>query len=346
MAKASIEISLSLFGEKLMERLGGHSPHSQGFATLVGRAPSFAKAIEHLSDIARSEAPVLISGETGTGKELVAQATHSLSARAGGPFIAVNCGLLQNSLLGDELFGHERGAFTNAYTHRSGSFAMAENGTLLLDEVDFLSLNSQVALLRVLQDRRYRLIGGTSEKEANVRIMAATNADLPDLVREGKFRSDLYYRLSVFSIHLPPLRERREDVPILISHFLEKHRPPDRRELRLAPEAYTSLSNYHWPGNVRELENAMIRAIYLSKDEVINTDHLGVPIHPSQEELRPLRIQKKEAVEAFERDYLIRLMRKTSGNVSQAARIAHKDRGDLYRILRKYRINPRAFHSK
>jgi DNA-binding NtrC family response regulator len=329
-----------------MERLGGHSSHSQAFANLVGRALSFAKAIGHLSDIAKSEAPVLISGETGTGKELVAQAIHSLSARVSGPFIAVNCGLLQDSLLEDELFGHERGAFTNAYTHRPGLFTLAENGTLLLDEVDFLSLNAQIALLRVLQDRRYRLIGGTSEKEANVRIIAATNAALLDLVREGKFRSDLYYRLNVFSIHLPPLRERREDVPILISHFLKKHRPPDQRELQLAPEAYTALSDYHWPGNVRELENAVIRGIYLSKDEVINTEDLGVPIHPGQKQLRPLRIEKKEATEAFEREYLIKLMRITNGKASQAARIAHKDRGDLYKLLRKYRIKPRTFHSK
>jgi DNA-binding NtrC family response regulator len=346
MAKASLAISLPLSGEILMERLGGHSPPSQGYATLVGRAPSFAKAIEHLSDIAKSEAPVLISGETGTGKELVAQAIHSLSARAGGPFIAVNGGLLQDSLLEDVLFGHERGAFTNAYTHRPGFFALAENGTLFLDEIDFLSLNAQIALLRVLQDRRYRLIGGTNEMEANVRIMAATNADLPDLVGEGRFRSDLYYRLSVFSIHLPPLRERMEDVPILISHFLKKHRPPDQRELRLSPEAYTALSNYHWPGNVRELENAMIRAIYLSKGEIINTEDLGVPTHPGQKQLRPLRIEKKEAIEAFERDYLIRLMRKTGGNVSQAARIADKDRGELYKLLRKYRIKPQTFHSE
>ncbi len=331
-----------------MERLGGGSPHSHGFASLVGRASSFTRAIEHLSDIAKSESPVLISGETGTGKELVAQAIHSFSARAGKPFIAVNCGLLQNSLLEDVLFGHERGAFTNAYTHRPGFFALAENGTLLLDEIDFLPLNGQVALLRILQDRKYHLIGGTIEKEANVRIMAATNADLPNLVREGKFRSDLYFRLSVFSIHLPPLRERLEDLPILISHFLKKHRPPDQRELLLSPEGYTALSNYHWPGNVRELENAIIRAIYLCRGEVINTEHLGVPIYPNQEELRlrSLRIQKKEAIEAFERDYLIKLMRKTSGNVIQAARIADKDRGDLYRLLRKYRIKPRTFHSK
>jgi DNA-binding NtrC family response regulator len=346
MAKASLEISVSPFGEILMEGLGGHSSHSQGFANLVGRAPSLVKAIQRLSEIAKSEAPVLLSGETGTGKELVAQAIHSLSARAGGPFIAVNCGLLQNSLLEDVLFGHERGAFTNAYTHRPGFFALAENGTLLLDEIDFLSRNGQVALLRVLQDRRYHLIGGTIEKEANVRIIAATNTDLPDLVRKGKFRSDLYHRLNVFSIHLPPLRERREDVPILISHFLKKHRPPDERELRMAPEAYTALSNYHWPGNVRELENAVIRAIYLSKDEVINTEDLGVPIHPGQEQLRPLRIEKKEAIEAFERDYLINLMYKTNGNVSQAARIARKDRGELYKLLRRYRIKPQTFHSK
>jgi two-component system, NtrC family, response regulator GlrR len=345
MAKASLEISISLFGEILLERLGGHSPGSQGVATLVGRAPSFVKAIEQLSDIARSEAPVLISGETGTGKELVAQAIHSLSERASGPFIAVNCGLLQNSLLEDVLFGHERGAFTNAYKHRPGFFALAENGTILLDEIDFLSLNGQVALLRVLQDKRYHLIGGTIEKEANVRILSATNADLPDSVRKGKFRSDLYHRLNVFSIHLPPLRERREDVPILISHFLKKHRPPEQREFRLAREAYTALSNYHWPGNVRELENAVIRAVYLTKDEVINSEHLGVPINPGPEQLRPMQIEKKEAIEAFERDYLIRLMRKTNGNISQAARIAHKDRGDLYKLLRKYRIKPRTFHS-
>jgi transcriptional regulator with PAS, ATPase and Fis domain len=323
-----------------MKGYGSDLPHSHGFASLIGKAPSFLKAVENLSNIAKSEAPVLISGETGTGKELVAQAIHSLSARADGPFIAVNCGLLQDSLLEDELFGHERGAFTNAYRHRPGFFALAESGTLLLDELDFLSLNAQIALLRVLQDKRYRLVGGTSEQQANVRIMAATNANLLDLVQEGKFRSDLYFRLCVFSIHLPPLRERREDLPILITHFLKKHRPPDQRELRLAPEAYQILSNYYWPGNVRELENAVIRGVYLSEDGIIKAEHLGVPIHPGPEKLRPLRIKKKEVIEAFERDYLIRLMNITNGNVSQAARIARKDKSDLYRLLKKYRIKP------
>jgi two-component system, NtrC family, response regulator GlrR len=326
-----------------MKGSGSDLPHSHGFASLIGNAPSFVKAVENLSNIAKSEAPVLISGETGTGKELVAQAIHSLSGRADGPFIAVNCGLLQDSLLEDELFGHERGAFTNAYRHRPGFFALAESGTLFLDELDFLSLNAQIALLRVLQEKRYRLIGGTSEQQANVRIISATNDNLLDLVQEGKFRSDLYFRLCVFSIHLPPLRERREDLPILTTHFLKKHRTPDQRELQLAPEAYQILSNYYWPGNVRELENSVIRGIYLSEHGIIKAEHLGVPIHPGPEKLRPLRIKKKEVIEAFERDYLIRLMNITNGNVSQAARIAHKDKSDLYRLLKKYRIKPQTF---
>lgn len=329
----------------LMEKYECDLLPSHNLSTLIGKAPSFVKAIDNLPDIAKSNSPVLISGETGTGKELVAQAIHHLSARRDNPFVAVNCGLLQDSMLEDELFGHERGAFTDAYARRVGVFAQAEKGTLFLDEADSMSRNAQIALLRVLQDKRYRLIGGSREQQADVRIIVATNANLPDLVRSEKFRSDLYYRLCVFSINLPPLRDREEDLPILIAHFVKKHRPPDRKELQLAPDVYSALSGYYWPGNVRELENAIIRGIYLSRRGIISIEHLGVPVHQYlPEELLPLGTKKKEVIEAFEREYLIKLMHKTNGDVRQAARIARKDRSELYRLLRKHRVKPQNFN--
>src|SRR5215472_4396066 len=203
-----------------METLIQHLRDSQALAKLVGEAPAFAKAIKQLPAVAKSGATALITGETGTGKELVARAIHYLSARTSQPFVAVNCGSLPDTLLEDELFGHERGAFTGAHVRRDGLIAQAEKGTLFLDEVDTLPAKAQIDLLRVLQDKRFRTIGSSVEHKADVRIVAATNAPLELLVQSGGFRADLYYRLSVFPIFLPVLRDRREDIPALAAHFL------------------------------------------------------------------------------------------------------------------------------
>lgn len=323
----------------------------KALAQLVGMSSIFLKAIAALPAAAKSEASVLISGETGTGKELVARALHYLSARAGFPFVPVNCGSLPDTLLEDELFGHERGSFTDAHSQRRGLFAQADKGTLFLDEVDALSLRAQVALLRVLQDKKFRPLGASGEQEANVRILAATNTQLDHLVQTGGFRPDLYYRLSVFSIHLPPLRERREDILLLADHFLKKHTPSVRLPLRFAAQTSEALQSHSWPGNVRELENAVIRCIHLSRTECIEIADLG--FHQPRDnrlaafgchaELRSFKEMKQQIITTFERDYLLRLMGRYQGNVSHAARAAGKERRDLGKLLKKHGIDPRLF---
>jgi two-component system, NtrC family, response regulator GlrR len=326
----------------------------QALAKLVGESTALLKMIEQIPAVAASEAPVLVSGETGTGKELVARALHYLSPRAETPFVAVNCGSLPETLLEDELFGHERGAFTNADARREGLIEQAEKGTLFLDEVDTLAGKAQVDLLRVLQDRKYRSIGSNREKEANVRIVAATNVALDQLLRSGVFRSDLYYRLCVFSITLPPLRSRKEDIPALAAHFLKKHAPAGRTNLGFSPGATAALLAWDWPGNVRELENAIVRGIHLCRHDLIEVSDLGLGpggagAAPATESAlgRDLsfRAMKRATIEGFERDYLARLMSEHRGNVSQAARASGKERRDLGKLLRKYQLDPKSFRS-
>jgi DNA-binding NtrC family response regulator len=303
--------------------------------------------------MAKSDATVLISGETGTGKELAARSIHYLSERAPFPFVAVNCGSLPDTLLEDELFGHERGAFTDAHTERRGVIAQAERGTLFLDEVDTLTPKGQVALLRVLEDKRFRPIGSSREQTADARVVAATNVSPDELVQAGAFREDLYFRLCVFSINLPPLRERKEDIILLACHFLKKHAPADRPALQLAPAAREALVAYDWPGNVRELENAMIRAIHLSQTNCGQIEDLRIPgvagrpydtasANPPHQST--LKAAKQRIIEEFERDYLTRLMREHNGNVSRAALAAGKERRDLGKLLKKYQIDPKLFH--
>jgi DNA-binding NtrC family response regulator len=338
--------------ESLIERLRD----AQALAKLVGDAPAFLNAIRHLPEVAKSEASVLITGETGTGKELVARAIHYLSPRAGFPFIPVHCGSLPDTLLENELFGHERGAFTDARTQRHGLIIQAEKGTLFLDEVETMTLKAQVALLRVLQDKRFRALGSNREQQADIRVVAATNAALEQLVQAGTFRADLYYRLCVFSIHLSPLRERKDDIMALSQHFLKKHAPAGRPELQLAPGAAEALLAYDWPGNVRELESAIIRGIHLSQTNLIEVKDLGIPsAMESQQHVpaaivssksRSFKVMKQKMIEAFEKEYLNRLMREHQGNVSHAALVAGKDRRELGKLLKKHQIDPKHFHRR
>jgi DNA-binding NtrC family response regulator len=323
----------------------------QTLARLIGQAPAFRRAIGQLPVVAQSDATVIITGETGTGKELVARAIHYLSARAAFPFIAVNCGALPDTLLEDELFGHERGAFTDAQLRRQGLIAQGEKGTLFLDEVGTLTDRAQMALLRVLQDKTYRVLGACREERADVRFIAATNAHLRDRVDAGTFRADLYYRLCVFTIDLPPLRERREDILLLAAHFLEKHAPSDRPGMELSPAARAVLLTNDWPGNVRELESAILRATQLCRTQSIEVEDLGlpgkhlappVPAAPPATVQRPFRALKKLATDAFEREYLVRLMGEHQGNVSHAAQAAGKDRRELGRLLKKHGLGPRS----
>jgi DNA-binding NtrC family response regulator len=336
--------------KNLIERLRD----AQALARLVGEAPAFLKAIRHVPDVAKSEASVLITGETGTGKELVARAVHYLSARAAFPFVAVHCGSLPDTLLESELFGHERGAFTDAHAQRRGLIAEAEKGTLFLDEVETMTLKAQVALLRLLQDKRFRALGSSREQQSDIRVVGATNAPLDRLVQAGRFRADLYYRLCVFSVHLPPLRERKGDIMTLSSHFLKKHLPADRPELQLSPAACEALLAYDWPGNVRELESAIIRGLHFSRTNLIDVKDLGIPSKTDNTRnasarmstvLRSFKVMKQETIEAFEQDYLHRIMREHQGNVSQAAQAAGKERRELGKMLKKYQIDPKWFRT-
>ncbi len=322
---------------------------------LIGEASAFRTAIARLPAIARADATVLIGGETGTGKELVARAIHYLSERRAASFTAVNCGSLPDTLLEDEFFGHEKGAFTDAKTTRRGLLRQAHGGTLFLDEVDSLSPRAQVSLLRVLQDRTYRALGSSEEQTTDMRVIAATNTELWPLVVERGYRADLFYRLSVLTITLPPLRMRREDILPLTHHFLLKLTPNNRGPFRLAADAKDALRTHAWPGNIRELENAVLRAVSLCDDQTITAADLGligsaptlvptVDATPKELDLtRSYGELKRQTVADFERAYLTRLMSSCDGNVSRAARTAHKERSDLRRLLNKYQLDPRSF---
>ncbi len=317
----------------------------QALGKLIGQAPVFLRAISQLPAVARSDATVLITGETGTGKELVARALHYLSDRAQFPFVAINCGSLPDTLLEDALFGHERGAFTDATLRRPGLIAEGERGTLFLDEVETLSPRAQVSLLRVLQDKTFRVLGSSREVQADVRFLAATNAPLQQMVQAGTFRPDLYYRLCVFTISLPPLRDRREDIPALAAHFLRKYAPSGWSDVQLSPAAGAALLTFDWPGNVRELESAILRATQLCRMPLIEVEDLGLPLKPLTPPgpppliaplQRTFKSLKRVTTDAFEREYLIRLMGEHQGNVSHAAQAAGKDRRELGRLLKKH----------
>jgi DNA-binding NtrC family response regulator len=261
--------------------------------------------------------------------------------------VAVYCGALSETLLDDELFGHEKGAYTGAHTGRKGLIPAAEKGTVFLDEVDGLSPRAQVSLLRLLQEKTYRALGSADELKADVRIIAATNSDLTRCIASGLFRQDLFYRLCVFRFHLPPLRERTEDIHLLAEHFLRKHAPESGRILRFEESARQMLNLYSWPGNVRELENCVIRAVHLATEGVIEGSDLGLPFDAPEDEpaggaaLGSFQEMKRLAVERFEREYLTRLMAESGGNVTQAARAAGKERRELGKLLKKYSLQPK-----
>jgi DNA-binding NtrC family response regulator len=322
-----------------------------GLGGLIGRAPVFQDALSKLAVVAKSDATVLITGETGTGKELVARALHRLSPRADHPFVAVNCGSLVDTLIEGELFGHERGAFTDAHARRQGLVAQAARGTVFLDEAETLSPRAQVALLRVLQDRTFRPVGSGTEQQVDVRFVAATNASLERLVQAGSFRADLYYRLCVFSVALPPLRDRREDILLLAHHFLAKHAGGTEQAPQLSTPATRALLAWDWPGNVRELESAILRALPMATAGVIAEGDLGVPrgtVRPGGQMLLPeaprtYKTEKRQLLDSFEVHYLFRLMTEHHGNVSQAARAAGKERRDLGKLLKRHGLDPRRF---
>jgi DNA-binding NtrC family response regulator len=333
------------------QRVGGGAaailarPRQTAPLPLVGNAHIFREAIAPIPVIARSARPVLIGGETGTGKELVARAIHSASERANFPFVAVNCGSLVDTLVDDALFGHEPGAFTDARVKREGLIARAAGGTLFLDELEALSAKGQVTLLRVLEDDAFRALGSSRLERANVRFVAATNSPLEGALKTGAFRADLYYRLCVFSITLPPLRARHEDILTLAQHFLRRHAPSDGALPDLDESARRALAGYAWPGNVRELENTIIRAIYLRKTTSISASDLGLSIDGLATPAlgRTFHAAKQETIATFERQYLERVMHEHHGNVTHAAVATGKERRELGRLLKKHRIDPQTF---
>lgn len=284
---------------------------TQKFGIIVGRSQPFQQVLELAQKVAPTTATVLIMGETGTGKELLAQAIHDWSPRRDKPLIRVNCAALPAGLVESELFGHERGAFTGADHRRAGRFELANKGTLFLDEIGEMPLEAQVKLLRVMQDGLVDRVGGTQPVPVDVRIIAATNTDLETAVKEGRFRSDLFYRLNVFPIVIPPLRERPEDIPLLARHFLEKYRVKFRRPCReIAPESLERLIRYTWPGNVRDLENVIERAVILSHSAVLEIDQrLITPSAPEGAATAPI------SLEEIERLHILRTLAQTGWRI-------------------------------
>ncbi|GHD03040.1 hypothetical protein GCM10007320_62770 [Pseudorhodoferax aquiterrae] len=320
-------------------------PASLAAPRLIGRSPAFLQALQLIERMARFDAPVLIRGETGTGKELAARAIHYRSARQHGPFVPVNCGALPETLIETELFGCERGAFTDARQARTGLVAAAEGGTLFLDELDALPLRAQVALLRFLQDQRYRPVGGARECSGNVRILAAASPRLDALLDGHHFRDDLVFRLNVLLLELPPLRERPGDAQLLAEHFLAEH----QRRHALAPRRLTAASLdwmacHAWPGNVRELDNRVQRALMLSDGDTLELSPqpartrvtVVTPASVAPGALRSFHDAREESLLQFERDYLQALMAQTQGNVTHAARLAGKERRALGKLLKKH----------
>jgi DNA-binding NtrC family response regulator len=306
-----------------------------GFDTLVGQSHQMVEIYKLIARVARLETTVLIQGETGTGKELVARAIHDASARAARPFVVVDCAGLPEALFESELFGHERGAFTGAFATRRGLFETSGGGTCFLDEIGELTAPLQAKLLRTLQEHTIRRVGGNDPIPVDVRVVAATNRDLRKLVAEGEFRDDLYYRLNVVTIPLPPLRERPSDIPLLARHFLETfaHRTP-RQVKRLAAEALALLVAYDWPGNVRELENVIERAVALSASETLVPDDF--PPHLRDEPTHAPRLPAGGmTLEEVKRWYVNKVLEEAGGNKLRAAELLGIDRRTLYRILER-----------
>ena len=324
--------------------------------TLIGTSRCFLQAKSKIPLLSRSKSTVLISGETGTGKELFARAIHYSGERKGKPFVPVNCAALPDLLVENELFGHSKGAFTGALVEKHGLFHEADGGTLFLDEINSLNMAAQSKLLRVLQDQEFRPLGSTKSRAVDVKIVAATNADLRCLVESRQLREDLFYRLNVLTVAIPPLRDRREDIPGLARHFVKRSAEEFGKDaVRLSPDAITKIMNYAWPGNVRELQGVMHRAVAMATSDALEALDLDVPDHePSGlsntfvpevmvTDQGGFQAMKAKVIDEFERAYLCRILTTHQGNISKAARAAHKERRAFQRLLHKHGLDRRIF---
>ncbi len=307
---------------------------------IVTRSAVMADVLSRAKMVAASDASVFIHGDSGTGKELLAQAIHKASLRRDAPFVAINCGAIPEPLLESELFGHRKGAFTGATADHKGLFQAADGGTLFLDEIGDMPIMLQVKLLRVLQDHEVRPVGATKGMPVDVRVISATHRDLKVAMEEGEFREDLYYRLNVVSLDLPPLSQRREDIPVLANHFLSKLASRyDRKLSGFAPDAMERLVAAPWPGNVRQLYNVVEQAVTLSTTPVIPGSLIQNALREEQGGIVPFA----DARHRFERDYLAKLLKTTGGNVSQAARLAKRNRTEFYKLLHRHELDPSLF---
>jgi len=342
--KTKIEEGLSpqrMRGE--IQRLKSLVNELYGMENIVARSPAMQRLLQQVVQVADSDVSILLFGETGTGKEVFARVIHSNSRRSKGPFVALNCAAIPETLFESELFGHVRGAFTSAHSAKRGLFQSANGGTLFLDEIGELPLSMQVKLLRAVQEREVREVGSEISTKIDVRIITATNKDLGEAVKNGSFRNDLYYRISVVPLFLPPLRDRRDDIPLLAQHFLIASAKRANKDLRgFTPAALNRLVTHPWPGNVRELENVIEKASVMTRQDMITPDLLPSMGTSPDAPLKPLT----EAKEEFEKTYLKNVLQLTGGNISRAAQFAGRYRADFYKMLKKYGLHPSTTKAK
>ena len=346
LARALVQRSLQRRAEKQASQ---DDEYPSDLGKIIGKSAAMVEVYKTVARVASTKSTVLILGESGTGKELIARAIHEHSPRASQPFVAVDCGALTETLLETELFGHVRGSFTGAVADKKGVFEEAQGGTCFLDEVGGISLNMQARLLRVVQEHEIRRVGGKDWLPVDVRVVAATNQDLPQAVAEGQFRQDLYYRLDVVSIRLPPLRERRDDIPLLARHFLSYYSNQTGKSVSaISDNAMELLSNYRWPGNIRELEHAIEQAVALSYQPVLLPEDLPREVREqtthqfSSKSVAPseFNFPDQPSLEEMKKRYVHHVLQLTNGNVSATARILNVDRRSLYRMLARYKIGP------
>ncbi|WP_242396387.1 sigma-54-dependent transcriptional regulator [Anaeromyxobacter oryzisoli] len=323
----------------LRRRLAALAPGTD----MIGSGPAMQKVFELVKKVAPSNASVVIGGESGTGKEVVARAIHNLSPRREKPFVALNCGAIPATLIESELFGYERGAFTGADQRRLGNFELAHEGTLFLDEIGELPLELQAKFLRVLEDRKIRRLGGRAEVEIDVRVICATHRDLKEEIRRGRFREDLYFRLHVFTIGLPPLKERREDIPLLVHHFIEKFNAETGKHVQgVSPQAMSVLQGYPWPGNIRELRNSVERAMILVDGDVIGEEHLPPDVQTARPEAATLRVPLGIPMDQVEKEYILASLQRNGGNKARTAEILGISEKTLYNKLNRYTAEARS----